>query len=257
MCPLLGACAGALAEAGSLAGGAEERGSLFDAPMSKSIMIDFVSDVSCPWCVIGLKGLEQALERIGDVEADVRFQPFELNPDMPPEGQRLVDYAAQKYGSTPQQLGERRAMIRERAAELGFTIALPPEEGRVYNTFDAHRLLHWAGQEGRQRELKQALFEAYFTNCLNPSDHGVLTDAAEKAGLDREAAADVLASDRYAQEVRADEGVWRAKGINGVPAVIINGRYLISGGQPSEVFEQAIRKIASEIPEGAAAEGTV
>src|SRR5688572_5914555 len=122
--------------------------------MSKPISIDFVSDVSCPWCVIGLKGLEQALERIPEVEAEVRFQPFELNPHMPPEGQRLVEYAAQKYGSTPQQLGERRAMVRERAAELGFTIALPPEEGRVYNTFDAHRLLHWAGQEGRQRELK-------------------------------------------------------------------------------------------------------
>ena len=117
--------------------------------MTKPITIDFVSDISCPWCVIGLKGLEQALERIDDVEAEVRFQPFELNPHMPPEGQRLVDYAAQKYGSTPQQLNERRAMVRERAAELGFTIALPPEEGRVYNTFDAHRLLHWAGLNGR------------------------------------------------------------------------------------------------------------
>lgn len=221
--------------------------------MSKPIKIDFVSDVSCPWCVIGLKGLEQALDRIDDVEAEVRFQPFELNPDMPPEGQRLVDYAAQKYGSTPQQLNERRAMVRERAAELGFTIALPPEEGRVYNTFDAHRLLHWAGHEGRQRELKLALFEAYFTQCLNPSDHEVLADAAERAGLDREAAAAVLASDRYAQDVRKEEEQWRAKGINAVPAVIINDRYLISGGQPPEVFEQAIRKIASDPPERAAA----
>ena len=221
------------------------------ATMSKSISIDFVSDVSCPWCVIGLKGLEQALERIDDVEAEVRFQPFELNPDMPPEGQRLVDYAAQKYGSTPQQLGERRAMIRERAAELGFTIALPPEEGRVYNTFDAHRLLHWAGQEGRQRELKLALFEAYFTRCLNPSDHGVLADAAERAGLDPDAAAALLSSDRFAEEVRRDEESWRARGINAVPAVIVNSRYLISGGQPADVFEQAIRKIASECPEQA------
>jgi predicted DsbA family dithiol-disulfide isomerase len=224
--------------------------------MIKSITIDFVSDVSCPWCVIGLLGLEQALERIGDVEAELRFQPFELNPHMPAEGQRLVDYAAQKYGSTPEQLSERRAMIRERASGLGFTIALPPEEGRVYNTFDAHRLLHWAGIEGRQRELKLALFEAYFTSCLNPSDHDVLVDAAEKAGLDRHAAADVLASDRYAQKVRAEEEIWRARGINAVPAVIINGRYLISGGQPPEVFEQAIRKIAWEIPEAAAAEGS-
>ena len=221
--------------------------------MSKSLTIDFVSDVSCPWCVIGLLGLEQALNRIDDVDAELRFQPFELNPDMPPEGQRLVDYAAQKYGSTPEQLGERRAMIRERAAELGFTIALPPEDGRVYNTFDAHRLLHWAASEGRQRELKLALFEAYFTQCLNPSDHEVLADAAGKAGLDRHAAAAVLSSDRFAREVREEEEQWRAKGINAVPAVIINNRYLISGGQPSEVFEQAIRKIVSDMRETAAA----
>ncbi len=220
--------------------------------MSKPIKIDFVSDVSCPWCVIGLKGLEQALERIPEVEAEVRFRPFELNPNMPPEGQRLVDYAAQKYGSTPQQLGERRAMVRERAAELGFTIALPPEEGRVYNTFDAHRLLHWAGEEGRQRELKLALFD-YFTQCLNPSDHDVLTDAAEKAGLDYDAAAALLSSDRYAREVREEEEQWRAMGINAVPAVIINDRYLMSGGQPSEVFEQAIRKVATEVAESPAA----
>jgi len=222
--------------------------------MTKHITIDFVSDVSCPWCVIGLLGLGQALGRVVDVEADLRFRPFELNPNMPPEGQRLVDYAAQKYGSTAQQLSERRAMVRERAAELGFTIALPPEEGRVYNTFDAHRLLNWAGTEGRQRELKLALFEAYFTNCLNPSNHDVLVDAAETAGLDRLAAAAVLASDRYGQEVREEEKVWRAKGINAVPAIIVNGRYLISGGQSPERFEQAIRKIASEMPESAAAD---
>ena len=224
--------------------------------MSNAITIDFVSDVSCPWCVIGLLGLERALERVGDVEAEIRFQPFELNPHMPAEGQRLVDYAAQKYGSTPEQLGERRAMIRERAAALGFTIALPPEEGRVYNTFDAHRLLYWAGLEGRQRQLKLALFEAYFTNCLNPSDRDVLADAADKAGLDRQAATELLSSDRYAHEVREEEGIWRTRGINSVPAIIINGRYLISGGQPPELFEQAIRKIASEMPEATTANGT-
>jgi predicted DsbA family dithiol-disulfide isomerase len=217
------------------------------AAMTTHIKIDFVSDVSCPWCVIGLKGLEEALGRLGGlVEADIHFQPFELNPDMPAEGQRLVDYAAQKYRSTPEQLRERRAMIRDRAAGLGFTIALPPEEGRVYNTFDAHRLLHWAAEEGRQRELKLALFEAYFTQCRSLADHEVLADAAEVAGLDRGAAIEVLDSDRYTAEVRDAEGKWRAKGISGVPAIIINDRYLISGGQPAEVFEQAIRQIASE-----------
>ena len=145
-------------------------------------------------------------------------------------------------------------MIRDRAAELGFTIALSPEDGRVYNTFDAHRLLHWAGLEGRQHELKLALFEAYFTDCLNPGDHDVLADAAEKAGLDRDAAADVLESGRYAEEVRAAERFWQSKGISAVPAIIINERYLISGGQPAEAFESAIRKIADEIPEPVTAE---
>ena len=214
--------------------------------MTTHIKIDFVSDISCPWCVIGLKGLEEALSRLDHlVEADFHFQPFELNPHMPAEGQRLVDYATQRYGSTREQLLERRAMIRERAAELGFTIALPPEEGRVYNTFDAHRLLHWAGIEGRQRQLKLALFDAYFTQCLNPGDHKVLADAAKAAGLDRNAAMEVLASGRFADEVREAEAKWRAKGISGVPAIIVNDRYLISGGQPAELFEQAIRKIAA------------
>lgn len=222
--------------------------------MTTPLKIDFVSDVSCPWCIIGLKGLEQALERVGDlVNADIHFQPFELNPNMPAEGQKLVEHVAQKYGSTPEQFSERRALIRERAAELGFIIALPPDDGRVYNTFDAHRLLHWAGLEGRQRELKMALFEAYFTNCLDPSDRKVLADAAEKAGLGREAAAEVLESGRYADEVRAAERNWQSKGINGVPAIIIDERYLISGGQPPEVFEDAIRRVVAETSQSSAA----
>jgi predicted DsbA family dithiol-disulfide isomerase len=223
--------------------------------MITPLKIDFVSDVSCPWCIIGLKGLEQALEKVGDlVYADIRFQPFELNPNMPAEGQNLVEHVAQKYGSTPEQFRERRAMIRERAAELGFTIALPPEDGRVYNTFDAHRLLHWAGLGGRQRELKMALFEAYFTTCLDPSDRTVLIDAARKAGLDRDAAAEVLESGRYADEVRASERDWHSKGINGVPAIILNDRYLISGGQPAAVFEDVIRRVAAETTQSGAAQ---
>ena len=215
--------------------------------MASPIKIDFVSDVVCPWCIIGLKALEGALGRLGGVvEAELHFQPFELNPQMPAEGQRLVDYARQKYGSTSSELLERRAMIRDRAAELGFTIALPADDGRVYNTFDAHRLLHWAGLKGRQRALKLALFTAYFTNCLDVSDHRVLADAADEAGLDRAGANEVLTSERYASEVRQAESAWRANGISGVPAIVINDRYLISGGQPAEVFEQAIRQIIAE-----------
>jgi len=226
--------------------------------MTKPLKIDFVSDVSCPWCIIGLKGIEEALRRVGDlVEADIHFQPFELNPQMPAEGQRLVEHVAQKYGSTPQQFQERRAMIRDRAAELGFTIGLSPEEGRVYNTFDAHRLLHWAGLEGRQYQLKLALFDAYFTRCLDPSDREVLADVAQRAGLDRDAAKEVLTSGRYADEVRAAERSWRALGISGVPTIIINDLYAISGGQPADVFESVIRRIAAESAEPAVTEGSV
>jgi predicted DsbA family dithiol-disulfide isomerase len=214
--------------------------------MTQPMKIDFVSDVSCPWCVIGLGGLEEALQRVGDlVQADIHFQPFELNPNMPPEGQNIVEHVAQKYGSTREQSAANREAIRARAAEVGFKMATS-EESRIYNTFDAHRLLHWAGLEGRQPALKHALFDTYFTEGQNPGDHDVLVAAAEKAGLDADAAREVLTSGRYADEVRAAERQWQAAGISAVPAVVINGRYLISGGQPAAAFEQALRKIAAE-----------
>jgi predicted DsbA family dithiol-disulfide isomerase len=217
--------------------------------MTRPMKIDFVSDVSCPWCIIGLKGLEEALARVGDlVDAEIRFQPFELNPQMPAEGQDLVEHVAQKYGSTREQYLERREMIRARAAELGFTIGAGSAAGRVWNTFDAHRLLHWAGLEGRQRELKLALFEAYFTHGRNPGDFDVLRDAAGKAGLDPDKAGEVLSSGLYGDEVRAAERHWQTRGISGVPAIIIDDRYLISGGQPAEAFEAALRQIATEAP---------
>lgn len=214
--------------------------------MSRPMRIDFVSDVSCPWCVIGLKGLEEALARTGDlIEADIHFQPFELNPDMAPEGENGAEHIARKYGATPEQMAANREVIRERAASVGFVMARGPES-RIYNTFDAHRLLHWAETQGRQAALKHALFEAYFTNDENPSDRAVLVKAAEQAGLDPKAAGEVLDQGLYAAEVRAAEQLWRSRGINAVPAVIIDGRYLISGGQPPEAFEQALRQIASE-----------
>ena len=214
--------------------------------MARPMTIDFVSDVSCPWCIIGLRALEEALARAGDVvKADIHFQPFELNPTMPPEGQNIVEHITQKYGSTPAQSADTRAMIRSRAAALGFTMAMS-DDSRIYNTFDAHRLLHWADQEGHQAELKNALFAAYFTDGQSPADHDVLVHAAEQAGLNGAVAREVLVSGRYAAEVRSAEELWRSRGINAVPAVVIDGRYLISGGQPPEVFEQAIRQIAAE-----------
>ncbi|MGK5033817.1 DsbA family oxidoreductase [Janthinobacterium sp. LB3P118] len=207
------------------------------------IRIDFVSDVSCPWCVIGLKSLEQALDKLqGTVQADIHFQPFELNANMPPEGEDIGEHIARKYGSTPEQMAQSREAIRARGEQLGFTFSMD-KRGRIYNTFDAHRLLHWAGIEGRQKALKMALFDAYFTQGQNPSSHEVLLKVAGEVGLDTVKAAEVLASNAYADEVRAQEQLYQQNGINSVPAVIINERHLISGGQPPEVFEQALRQI--------------
>ncbi|HTK35881.1 MAG TPA: DsbA family oxidoreductase [Caulobacteraceae bacterium] len=214
--------------------------------MTKTLKIDFVSDVSCPWCVVGLGSLEQALQRLGDeVKADLHFQPFELNPDMGPEGQNKVDNLIRKYGSSREQIAANREALRRRAAEVGFTMA-QTDDSRVYNTFDAHRLLHWAGIEGAQAALKRALFETYFTHNRDLGDPEVLAAAAERAGLDRDAAHEVLRSGRYAAEVRAAERQWQEAGISSVPAVVINDRYLISGGQPPETFESALRRIAAE-----------
>lgn len=211
--------------------------------MTTPIKIDFVSDVSCPWCVIGLKSLQQALGNLGDeVKPELHFQPFELNPNMAPEGQDIGEHIAQKYGSTPEQMAQSREMIRARGAALGFTFDMN-QRGRIYNTFDAHRLLHWAGLEGRQEALKNALFKAYFTDGADPSSHELLLKVAVEAGLDGAAAANILASDAYADDVREQEKFYQQQGISSVPAIIINDRHLISGGQPPEVFERALRQI--------------
>lgn len=210
------------------------------------VRIDFVSDVSCPWCVIGLKSLEQALSTLQDtVAAEIHFQPFELNANMAPEGQDIGEHIAQKYGSTPEQMAQSREAIRARGASLGFTFSMD-KRGRIYNTFDAHRLLHWAELAGRQRELKMALFDAYFTQGQDPSSHEVLVKAAADAGLDPDTALEILTSGKYADEVRAREQFYQQNGISSVPAIIINERHLISGGQPPEVFEQALRQIITQ-----------
>ena len=214
--------------------------------MPSPVKIDFVSDISCPWCAIGLRELETALERIGDsVDVEVRFQPFELDRDAPNEGQSIVERLTGKYGSTPEQVAANREQIRARAATLGFPMAMSPE-GRLYNTFDAHRLLHWAGLEGRQHQLKRALLEAYHSEDKSPAEHEVLIAAAQSVGLDPEAARDVLGSNRYETEVRQAEYLWQSRGVTGVPSLIINEQYLITGAQPSEAIEQALREIAAE-----------
>ena len=207
--------------------------------------IDFVSDVSCPWCAIGLRNLETALERIGpDLKVDLHFQPFELNPNMGPEGQDIAEHLGEKYGLSPEQLAQNSENIRARGESVGFTFSMGARR-RIYNTFDAHRLLHWAEGEGRQHELKQALFKAYFTDGQDPSDTALLVRVAGEVGLDTTRAQQVLDSGEFADDVRQQERFYQQQGIHAVPAVIIDDRHLIQGGQPAEVFEQALRQIAA------------
>ncbi|RAR67930.1 putative DsbA family dithiol-disulfide isomerase [Paraburkholderia unamae] len=212
--------------------------------MKQPLRIDFVSDIACPWCAIGLSSLNLALERLRD-EVDVQLvvHPFELNPQMGPGGESVVDYLGKKYGRTPEQIAETQAMIRERGASVGFTFGA---RERVYNTFDAHRLLHWAGIEGKQVPLKLALLRAYHGEGKDTSDHAVLVAAAQSVGLDAAQAREVLESGRYADEVRAEEQQYQAAGIQSVPAIIFKEQYLVSGGQPVETFENAIRQILAE-----------
>jgi predicted DsbA family dithiol-disulfide isomerase len=210
--------------------------------------IDLVSDVACPWCAIGMSALERALERIGDDvgEVELHLQPFELNPAMPPEGADAAEYLSSKYGLSPAQLEINRARIAERGAAEGFTFG---NRAHVWNTFDAHRLLFLAGAEGppgAQRQLKRALLKAYHGDGRNISSHGVLLELAVEAGLPAERVRAVLESDELAEEVRHAEQFWQGVGIHSVPAVIIDRKHLISGGQPSAVFEQALRQIAAE-----------
>jgi predicted DsbA family dithiol-disulfide isomerase len=210
--------------------------------------IDFVSDVSCPWCVVGLKSLEAALARVGnEVAVDIHFQPFELNPQMGPEGQDIVEHIEQKYGSSSADIGRNQEGLKARGEALGFHFDFQ-RRGRIYNTFDAHRLLHWAAGEGegegKQQALKHALFTAYFTEGRDPSNHDVLVSVAGSVGLDEARARQILASDEFAREVREREKFYAGLGIHAVPSVIINDRHLIQGGQPPEVFEQALRQLA-------------
>ncbi len=208
--------------------------------------IDFVSDIACPWCAVGLNALEIALARIGDeIPVTLHMQPFELNPDMNKDGVDASEYLSRKYGLSAEQLAANRANIRARGQAVGFSFG---ERSRVWNTFDAHRLLHWAGlQNGdKQRALKHALLRAYHGEARNPAATEVLCELAKAVGLDATAALGILESDTYTREVREAEQFWIRNGINSVPAVIIDNKHLISGGQPPEVFEQALRQITAE-----------
>jgi predicted DsbA family dithiol-disulfide isomerase len=225
-----------------------------------SLKIDFVSDVACPWCAVGLGALEQAIANIGsDIKTEIHFQPFQLNPNMPPEGQDITEHLSQKYGSTAAQQAQTYDMIRARGAEVGFEFR-EGGRGRTWNTFDCHRLLYWAGELGHsasgssgttgstgisiQQRMKKEMLKSYFTEGHNPAAREVLLDVVNRLGLDAARAAAILDSDEFTTEVRTRQRFYTANGIHSVPAVIINERHLISGGQPAAVFENALRQIA-------------
>ena len=215
--------------------------------MAAPLRIDFISDVTCPWCAIGLQALEQSIARVSATrDIELHLQPFELNPTMPAEGADAAEYLSSKYGLSPEQLAVNRARIAQRGAAEGFEFGT---RAHVWNTFDAHRLLFFAGVEGppgSQRALKRALLAAYHGEGRNISAPDVLLELAVGAGLPAERTRDVLERGEFAEQVRQAERFWQEVGIHSVPAVIVDRKHLISGGQPSAVFEQALRQIAAE-----------
>lgn len=208
------------------------------------LQIDIVSDVVCPWCIIGFRQLDQALARTG-VLANLRWHPFELNPQMGPDGQNLREHIIEKYGSTIEQSEKGRARLAALGAELGFTFNFA-EDSRIYNTFQAHQLLDWAEDQGRQHPLKLALFEAFFTDEKDVSDVDVLIAAVVKAGLDGDAARDALASGDHAPRVREKQQFWTSRGISGVPSMVFGGKYLLTGAQGTDTYASVIERCLAE-----------
>ncbi|ATE80198.1 DsbA family oxidoreductase [Pseudomonas frederiksbergensis] len=212
--------------------------------MTASVSIDFISDVVCPWCALGATALEQAIENVaGEVTVELTFKPFELNPDMPAEGENAVAHLMRKYGRSAEDVAAGKVMQIARGEAIGFKFDLD-KRSHFYNTFDAHRLLLWALQEGRQVALKKALLRAYFTDGQNPNDRETLVRLAAQVGLDAASAREVLVSGAFAREVRELEVFYRERGINSVPAMILNGRHLVSGSQSVEYYEQMLRQMA-------------
>ncbi|RBO85946.1 DsbA family oxidoreductase [Marinomonas aquiplantarum] len=214
--------------------------------MSTSLNIQFVSDIMCPWCVVGLGNLNKALDQLDDsVAVDLTFQPFELNPNMPAEGQGFREHIIEKYGISEQESDQNRAMIKARGQEVDFDFNFT-DDSRMRNSFDAHRLLHWAGTQGKQAELKAALFKAHFTHNQDVSNYSVLANLAASVDLDLAEAKAILEGQHYADEVREQEAFWQQNGIQSVPTVIVNNKYAISGGQPAEVFKSALDEIMAK-----------
>ncbi|MDO6684163.1 MULTISPECIES: DsbA family oxidoreductase [unclassified Agarivorans] len=211
-----------------------------------SLRIDIVSDVVCPWCIVGYLRLQEALSQLDDnIRPHIQWHPFELNPKMPAEGQNLREHIQEKYGSTTEQSEAVREQLKGIGNELGFSFNFN-QDSRIYNTFEAHQLLHWSEPYGKQTEFKLALFEAYFSQGKDPSDRDTLLAIVEQVGLSSELAQRVLKDQLYVEEVRNSQQTWQNHGIQAVPAFIINNRYLLSGAQPSENLLDAINESLSK-----------
>ncbi|MAZ87502.1 MAG: disulfide bond formation protein DsbA [Cellvibrionaceae bacterium] len=215
----------------------------------QTLRIDMVSDVVCPWCTIGYQKLARAIaqveEKHKDLSVELHMQPFELNPQMPPEGQNVNEHIAEKYGADEATIAGNRARMKTVAAELGLVFN-SDESARIYNTFNAHKLLHRAAEQGIQLELKLALFQAYFTDRENISDNQVLIDIAVSVGMDEQLARAALADEGLAGEVRAEQQRFINLGITSVPTFIINQRYSINGAQESQVLMQAFEDVLAQ-----------
>ncbi|WP_299040916.1 DsbA family oxidoreductase [uncultured Tateyamaria sp.] len=214
-----------------------------DAP-TDVIDIDIVSDVMCPWCIVGFRQLEHALAATG-IGARVRWHPFELNPDMPAEGQNLTEHISQKYGASPEQSDQNRAHLQALGKSLGIDFVFSPDS-RIVNSFDAHQLLDFALTKGLQHPLKLALFSAHFTDQRDISERAVLLDIAATVGLERSEAESVLTEGTHAQAVRDQQAVWAAHGISGVPSMVFAGKYLVTGAQGADTYSQILQKVTEE-----------
>jgi len=217
--------------------------------MKPNIKIDFVSDIGCPWCAVALGTLEQAIERLKDqAEFEIHFEPYELNPQMKVGGANAIEYLSNKYGISEQQVQTNQAKIRERAAAAGFHFH-PEGRKKIYNTFDAHRLLCWAGHEhglASQYRLKKEFFNTYFCLAADFDKRENLLDAVQRAHLDQRAASKVLEEGLFAKEVKAQVAYYQAQGVNAVPNLILNGKYSLQGAQPLEILEASLKEVIAE-----------
>ncbi len=212
----------------------------------KTVRIDVVSDVVCPWCVIGFGRLKQALSQLEqEIKADIHWHPFELNPAMPLQGQNLREHLAEKYGTTPQASASARATLTQLGREIGFEFHFT-DEMRIYNTRQAHQLLLWAQSEGKQHALQAALFRAYFTENRNIADQSTLLDIATSVGLDSSTADVVINDNAWAQSVAKTEQQWLEAGISAVPAIVFEQKHLISGAQSVEIFVQMLQDVVAQ-----------